>query len=201
MSLQISGKHMDVGDALSSRIQEKIANSVSKYFGDGYSGRITLEKFAEKTGGKSATRFQADCVLHLDSGATLQSTADAMEAQSAFEAASERLEKRLRRYKRRLKDHHSHAPTFEPFEANYAIMEAPEEEEEIPEDFNPTIIAESSTKVKTLTVAMAVMELDMTDSPVTVFKNAASGQINVVFRRKDGHIGWIDPPQETSKSL
>ena len=193
MSLRISGKHMDVGESLSARIEDRVAGAVGKYFGDGYSGHVTLEKSSEKSGVKSATRFQADCILHLDSGATLQATADAMDASSAFEAAAERLEKRLRRYKRRLKDHHANAPTPEPVDAAYTVVEAPAEEEEVPEDFNPVVVAESSTKVKTLTVAMAVMELDMTDSPVVVFKNAGSNQINVVFRRKDGHIGWIDP--------
>ena len=198
MALRISGKHMDIGSALSTRIEERIQGALEKYFGDGYSGHITLEKASEKSGEKSATRFQADCMVHLDSGVNLQATAAAGDASSAFEAAAERLEKRLRRYKRRLKDHHANAAVFPSLDAPYTVVEAPAEDDEVPEDFNPVVVAESSTRVKTLTVAMAVMELDMIDGPVVVFKNAGTNQINVVYRRQDGHIGWVDPPQHAA---
>lgn len=182
--VKINGKHMDVGEALSQRIDERISGAVDKYFGHGFSGQVTMEK--------AGSTFSADCTVHLDSGVTLEAAGSANDAHSAFDSAAERLEKRLRRYKRRLKDHHGQTAA-PPMDASYTVMEAPEPEEEIADDFQPVIVAESSTPVRTQTVAMAVMQLDMTDQPCIVFKNAASGEINVVFRRKDGHIGWVDP--------
>jgi len=185
MTLKIVGKHMDIGEALTSRIEERIEGAVTKYFSNGYSGQITMEK--------SANQFSSDCFLHLDSGVTLQASGRAGDAHSAFDGAAERIEKRLRRYKRRLKDHHSSNDNSAAFEASYSVIETPEQESEMPEDFQPAIVAESSKSVKTLSVAMAVMELDLSDQPVQVFKNAGNGQINVVYRRQDGHIGWVDP--------
>ena len=121
----------------------------------------------------------------------LQATGHEMDATASFVAAAERIEKRLRRYKRRLKDHHSKAEF--PQDAAYTVMESPEEDEEIPTDFNPVIIAETSTSIRTQTVAMAVMQLDLMDGPVHLFKNAGNGNLNLVYRREDGNIGWIDP--------
>lgn len=185
MTLKIVGKHMDIGEALTSRIEDRVSAAISKYFSRGYSGQITMDK--------RASEFIADCLLHLDSGTTLQASASAGDAHSAFDSAAEKLEKRLRRYKRRLKDHHAAAEPQVAFDASYTVIQMPQEEEEIEEDFVPAIVAESSKSIKTLSVAMAVMELDMADEPVQVFKNAGSGQINVVYRRSDGHIGWVDP--------
>lgn len=182
--VKINGKHMDVGDALSQRIDDRISAAVDKYFGHGFSGQVTMEK--------SGGSFSADCMVHLDSGVTLEATGSANDAHAAFDSAAERLEKRLRRYKRRLKDHHANS-NGHAVDVAYTVIETPEPEEEVSEDFQPVVVAESSTPVRTQTVAMAVMQLDMTDQPCIVFKNAASGEINVVFRRKDGHIGWVDP--------
>jgi ribosomal subunit interface protein len=192
MALQINGKHMDLGESLTNRIQDRIEGAVDKYFGHGYSGRVTMEK--------SGGEFAADATIHLDSGVVLQATGKAGDATAAFDAASDRLEKRLRRYKRRLKDHHANTDTFQSVDAAYMVIESPEEEEEVGDDFKPIVVAESSTAVKTLTVAMAVLQFDMTDSPVLVFKNAASGQINVIFRRDDGHIGWVDPARSADST-
>mgnify|MGYP000527081594 FL=1 len=104
-----------------------------------------------------------------------------------------RIEKRLRRYKRRLRDHH-HGNGSVHAELPYSVIEEiPEETEEVPEDYAPAIIAESSKQLKTMSVANAVMALDMTDEPVFIFRNAGSEQLNIVYRRNDGNIGWIDP--------
>lgn len=184
MSVRISGRNMNVGDALGARISARIADMAAKYFGGGHSGHVTLEK----TGG----RFACDCLLHLDSGATLQAAAQDHDPVACFEAAAERIEKRLRRYKRRLRDRHP-AREVAARDAAYAVMAAPHDSEEIPENYHPAIIAESSTSIRTQSVAEAVMQLDMTDSPVLVFTNAGNGQVNVVYRRADGNIGWIDP--------
>ncbi len=182
MSLIVSGKHMNVGDALTGRIEERMEEAVSKYFGNGYSGQVTLEK--------EGNWYDCDCVIHLDSGMVLQASAKSTDPTSSFEDAADKIEKRLRRYKRRLKDHHTNGIAKEAF---YSIVEDPAQEEEIPEDYNPVVIAESTTSVNTQSVAQAVVQLDLTDRPVVVFKNAANGEINVVYRRGDGNIGWVDP--------
>ena len=185
MSLQISGKHMNVGDALTGRIEHRIDEAVSKYFNGGFSGNVTLEK--------QGNRFSCDCMIHLDSGVTLQGTSLEVDATTAFDAAAERIEKRLRRYKRRLKDHHQVNSDKILADAAYTIVESPENEDEVPEDYNPVVIAESLKSIETLSVADAVMQLDRIDDPVIVFTNAGNGRTNVVYRRSDGNIGWVDP--------
>ena len=185
MNLQISGKHMNVGDALTSRIEHRIEDAVSKYFNGGYSGNVTLEK--------QGNRFSCDCTVRLDSGVALQGTSLEVDPTTAFDTAAERIEKRLRRYKRRLKDHHHTGGDKHISDAAYAIVESLENQEEVPEDYNPVIIAESLKSVMTMSVADAVMQLDRVDDPVIVFTNAGNGCTNVVYRRSDGNIGWIDP--------
>lgn len=185
MGLRISGKQMEVGDAFRTRIDGRVGDIVSKYFDGGFSGHIVMER--------SGSRFAADCTIHLDTGMTLQATGQAQEAIPAFEAAADRLEKRLRRYKRRLKSHPTSAGN-EPIDVSYAVM-APvaDEDEEVPEDYAPAIVAESTMSLKTMSVASAVVELDTKESPVFVFRNAGSDRVNIVYRRADGNIGWIDP--------
>lgn len=185
MKLRISGKQMNIGEALSQRIEARIGEAVSKYFEGGYSGQVTIEK--------TARGFDCDCNLHLDTGIVLQATAKGHDAPGCFDDAAERIEKRLRRYKRRLKDHHGAARGRAVAEAAYTVMAAPEAEEEVAPDYAPAIIAEMSTRVLTQSVAEAVMQLDLTDKPLIVFTNAANERINVVYRRSDGNVGWIDP--------
>ncbi|WP_377291907.1 ribosome hibernation-promoting factor, HPF/YfiA family [Rhizobium sp. SG2393] len=186
MSVRVSGKHMDIGESFRLRIEEQIEQAVTKYFDGGYSGQVTVDK--------SGSRFSADCKLHLDTGIVLQANGQANEPQAAFDGAAERIEKRLRRYKRKLKDHHNgngHASAFE--EISYTVMDpVPDEEDEVPEDFAPTIVAESSKQLRTMSVAGAVMALDMTDEPVLMFKTPNGTGLNIVYRRNDGNIGWID---------
>lgn len=184
MSVRISGKNMNVGEALNARIAERVAEMAAKYFGAGHSGHVTLEK--------SARGFSCDCSLHLDSGAWLQATAREHDPVLCFEAAADRIEKRLRRYKRRLRDRHPGREAAAR-DASYTVVAPPDGVEEIAENYHPAIVAESSTSIRTHTVAQAVMQLDMTDSPVLVFTNAGNGQMNVIYRRADGNIGWIDP--------
>ncbi|MEL7428506.1 MAG: ribosome-associated translation inhibitor RaiA [Pseudomonadota bacterium] len=185
MSLRISGKHMNVGEALTDRIESRLDEAVDKYFRGGYQGHVTLEK--------QGSRFACDCVIHLDSSIDLQSTAVEGDATAAFDAAAEKIEKRLRRYKRRLKDHHGNASKTERIEASYSVFENPDPEEEIPEDYNPVVIAESLKSIEKQSVADAVMKLDLSDDPVVIFTNAGNGKTNVVYRRSDGNIGWVDP--------
>lgn len=186
MSLRISGKHMDIGDAFRTRIEGRIGEAVDKYFDGGFSGRVTMEK--------SGSRFSADCTIHLDTGAVLQATGQAQDPQLAFDAAAERIEKRLRRYKRKLKSHSTAQSGNRLADMAYRIVAAVgDEEDEVPEDYAPTVVAESRLPLRSMSVASAVMELDMKDSPVFVFRNAGSNEVNIVYRRADGNIGWIDP--------
>jgi ribosomal subunit interface protein len=184
MSLRISGKHMEIGDAFRSKIEGRVGEAVGKYFDGGFAGHVTVEK--------SGSRFTADCMVHLDTGMVLQATGQAQDPQFAFDAAAERIEKRLRRYKRRLK---SHAPGMaaDGIDIDYRVM-APvaDDDEEVPEDYAPAIVAESTVALRTMSVASAVIELDTKDSPVFVFRNAGNEHVNVVYRRPDGNIGWID---------
>jgi ribosomal subunit interface protein len=185
MSLRISGKHMDIGDAFRSRIEARIGEAIDKYFDGGFAGHVTVAK--------SGSRFTADCMIHLDSGAALQATSDAQDPIVAFEGAAERLEKRLRRYKRRLRSRSF--GNGNSTDVAYTVMAAiaEDDEEEVPEDYAPAIVAESTMALKTMTVASAVVELDTKESPVFVFRNAGNDHVNIVYRRPDGHIGWIDP--------
>ncbi len=176
---------MEIGDAFRARIEGRIGEAIEKYFDGGFSGHVTVDK--------SGPRFSADCVIFLDSGMGLQATGQAYEPQAAFDAAAERIEKRLRRYKRRLKSYDSSASARDT-DMSYRIM-APvaEEDDEVPEDYSPAVVAESTLTLKTMSVAHAIIELDTKDSPVFVFRNAGNEQVNVVYRRADGNIGWIDP--------
>jgi len=192
MTLRISGKHMDVGDALRSRIEDRIGDAVEKYFGNGFSGQVTMEK--------QGSFFLADCMLHLDSGINLQASAREPDPHASFDKAAERIEKRLRRYKRKLKDHHLGNGSDDKFDVAYSVMSTPDADEEVTEDFAPLVVAESSVTVRTQTVAMAVMQLELMDEPVNVFKNAASGTVNVVYRRTDGNIGWVDPASAATEN-
>ncbi len=191
MSLRISGKHMDIGDAFRTRISDRIGEAVDKYFDGGFSGRVTVAK----TGG----RFSADCTIHLDTGTILQATGEAQDPQLAFDGAAERIEKRLRRYNRKLKSHSPAQAANGAADMDHWVVEAiPEDDEELPEDFAPTIVAESKLPLRSMTVASAVTELDLTDNPVFVFRNAGNDAVNIVYRRSDGNIGWIDPSAATS---
>jgi ribosomal subunit interface protein len=184
MTLRVSGKHMDIGDAFRSRIEARIGEVMGKYFDRGFSGQVTVEK--------QGSRFAAECNLHLVSGTNIQAAGQAQDPQSAFEMAAERIENRLRRYKSKLK---AHVNTAVAHEITYRVVESlpDNDHEEVAADYAPAIIAETSMALATMTVASAVMELDLKDSPVFVFRNAKDGQVNMVYRRADGNVGWIDP--------
>jgi ribosome hibernation promoting factor len=210
MTFRVSGRNIDVGEALRTRINARVAEATAKYFDGGFSGRVTI--------GKEGFGFRTECVIHLDSGIVLEADALAADAYASADQAAMRLEKRLRRYKGRLKDHQaarSDGPSFDQqtlertsIDAASYVIAAPahsaedareragdsEEEEEEVAEWNPVIIAESTMTLKRLSVSDAVMELDMTGVPVVVFRHAGHGRINLVYRRADGHIGWVDPP-------
>ena len=193
MPFRVSGKNIDIGEALRVRVNARIAEAMGKYFDGGYSGHATV--------GKEGFGFRTECVVHLDSGIMLHTEALAADAYASADQAAIRLEKRLRRYKRRLKHHHADRADGNASEAvpsvdaaSYVIAAPEHETDEDTAAFDAVIIAESTTTLKRFSVSEAVLELDMTGTPVVVFRHAEHGRINLVYRRADGHIGWIDPP-------
>jgi ribosomal subunit interface protein len=197
MNLRVSGKNLDVGEALRRRVSARIGEAVAKYFDRGWSGRVTLAP--------EGPGYRAECVLHLDSGIVLQATGEASDPYLSCDNVAEHIEKRLRRYKRRLKDNRSGKPqpaaAAEPavLQAASYVLSAPDPESEEDEAWNPAVIAESSSSLPFLSVREAVLELDLSGAPVLVFRHSSSGRANIVYRRNDGHIGWIDPPSTASK--
>lgn len=190
MQVVVKGKQIDVGDALRSHITEKLTSGVGKYFDRAIESKVTMTK--------DAHLFKADCMVHVGHGIDVQSTGVANDPYAAFDSAAEKVEKRLRRYKRRLRDHHQDmkARDKEVAQAAYYVVQASVDEHEAePEGLAPTVISEATSPVVSLTVGEAVMRLELSDAPVVMFKDRANGRINVVYRRNDGHIGWIDPQQ------
>jgi ribosomal subunit interface protein len=188
MTFRVSGKNLDVGDALRERVSERIAEAMGKYFDGGYSGHVTLER--------EGFGFRTECAIHLDSKITLHAEGMAADPYASADQAALRIEKRLRRYHRRLKDHRpERLDGRETIDAASYIIAAPADDESGADSdgFTPAIVAESTTALKVLSVSDAVTELDMTGAPVVVFRHAGHGGINVVYRRRDGHFGWIDP--------
>jgi len=188
MTFRVSGKNIAVGEAIRERIGQRVAEVLGKYFDGGYSGHATI--------GKDGFGFRTEFVIHLDSGIVLEANAIAADPYASADQAALRIEKRLRRYKRRLKDRHAAGPdgAGEMSVPSYVIAAPEEDEQEEAAPFNPVIIAESTTTLKRLSVSEAVTELDMTGAAVVVFRHASHGRVNVVYRRADGHIGWVDPP-------
>jgi len=196
MTLRVSGKSISVGEALRERVSERTNEVLRKYFDGNYSGHITLSK--------DGFGFRTDCALHLDSGITLEADAMAVDAYASADEALLLIEKRLRRYKSRLKDRSArktHAESAAMAELNGGgldapsyVIEAPSHEDEEVNEFNPVIIAEATTSLKRYSVSEAVMELDLTGAPVMVFQHGSSGRVNIIYRRADGNVGWVDPP-------
>ena|SRR5665213_184281 len=182
MTLRVSGKNMNVGDALRTKATQHFDSVVGKYFDGGYDGHLTLEH--------EGSGFNAICMIHLDSGAMLQSSAYGGDAVSAYELMALHVEKRLRRYNRKLKTHRRHAD--EDGEATSYVIAA-SDDEEVDEDYSPPVVAETTSSLRRMTVGEAVMELDLLQGDVVVFRHAGHGGLNVVYRRADGNIGWIDP--------
>lgn len=186
MTLRVSGKNMDVGDALRGKAEDHFDAVVLKYFDGGYDGHLTLTP--------DGIGFRADCVVHLDSGAMLQASAQGNDATSAYEGMALNIEKRLRRYNRKLKQRpRGINGTADGVTAQYTVFGSGSELEELDEDYAPPVIAESTRNLRQLSVEEAVMELDLTGSQVVMFRHAGHGGLNVVYRRSDGNIGWIDP--------
>ncbi len=186
---------MDVGEALRSRISDELLGSIGKYFERGGDADVVV--------GKNGHGFQVDCSVRLASGQRLESHGLGADAHSAFDAALNKVEARIRRYKRRLKNHH-HPSARTAETASFMVLRSPEALDEVDgwdqeadaatpgEPPRGVVVAETQAPLKTMTVSMAVMEMDLTESPAIVFRNAAHGGLSVVYRRGDGNIGWIE---------
>ncbi len=189
MDIQVSGKNIELGDALQSHVTGRLADGVKKYFDRGAEATVTFAR--EKR------EVECDVTTHLASGVFLAAHGRGGDAYGAFEESLEKLEKRIRRYKSRLKDHHANGKAPLPAQnAAYYLLEPLQDEDaesQASGDPAPVVVAESQTTLREMTVGAAVMQLDLAEQPAIVFKNAAHGRINVVYRRRDGNIGWVDP--------
>ena len=192
MQVQVTGKHVDVGEALRSRVTDELSTSIGKFFDRGGGADVVVSREGHS--------FKVDCAVTLASGQQLTTHGLGGDAHQAFDACIAKMEGRIRRYKRRLKDHHIQAVARQQETASYFVLQPTdfeEDEEEAPTDGaafpEAMVIAETETPVRTMTVSMAVMQLDLTEAQAILFRNAAHGGLSVVYRRADGNIGWIDP--------
>ena len=188
MQTQIVSKGIDVSPALRERIMGKIDEMMDKY--------IHREGNAQVSVSREGSGFRTLSSVHLPSGASLEGQGNGQDAYSSADESMEHLEKRLRRYKRRLKDHNAaeKAKSFSMFILENPVSEQdPDDKVDSVEDVDPIVIAESTGEIRTLTPSMAALELGLADNGIVVFHNARHGGLNVVFKRSDGNIGWIDP--------
>jgi ribosomal subunit interface protein len=194
LTVRVTGRNIDVGDALRSKIQEDLEIGISRYVTRDGEAIVTLEK--------QRHLYHVETIVHLDSGISLESNGEASEPHAAFAAALEKIEKRVRRYKRRLKDHHAkNAHPLPREEVAYNVIEIDAEDTDEGVDnvaAGPAVIAETKKAVNTMAVSTAVMQLELSNAPVLMFRNPRSGEFNVVYRRADGNIGWIDPASGVS---
>ncbi len=191
MQIKIAGKNMELGQALQARIAEGLEAAVSKYFERTGDAHVTVTRENHLT--------EVDLNVHLPSGIILQAVGKTDDPYSALEAALDKIEKRVRRYKRRLKDHHRPDRSPLPSEPAAAFVLQPGEEldeagdGEDADQGHPVVIAETFGHVRTMTVSEAVMQLELGDAPALLFRNARHDGLNMIYRRPDGHIGWVDP--------
>ena len=185
MQLSVKGKQLDVGEALRTHVREILERILDKYFGDAIEVGVTLSR--------SGHLYRAHVMAHVGRGIQLQASGAADGPYTAFDTAAEHLAKRLRRHKRRLRHHHKGtAAQSEGVPAQqYILADAGENPGNA--DDTPVIVAEMTTEIPSLTVGEAVMRMDLADLPALLFRNSSHSGLNMVYRRADGHIGWIDP--------
>ena len=192
MDIRVSGHQIDTGEALRTHVDGRLAGIADKYFARAISAQVTFGK------GPYDHSFTCDIVAHVPQGVVLKGHGAAADAHAAFDQAAERIETQLRRYKRRLKDRHAqsaHAEArTEGLDASYTVFAPPAEEEE-PAD-NPPVIAETRVDIPSATVSDAVMLLDLRNTNALMFRNSGTGTFNMVYRRGDGTIGWVEPQRD-----
>ena len=187
MRYQISGKQIDIGEALQTHVQTELDATVQKYAGRPTKAYVVFSK--------SGHEYVCETVIHLSTGLTCQAKGHDSEIYAAFDSSCEKMDKQLRRYKRRLKDHHKERS--QPVElsdaGSYILAATDDSDAALQSDAGPVIVAQMATKIASLSVGGAVMQMELAHSAVQVFRNEKTGGINVVYRREDGNIGWIDP--------
>lgn len=187
MRYQISGRQIDIGEALQTHVRTEIGEVITKYAERPTDANIIFSR--------SAHEYVCEATIHLSTGLTVTAKAHATEIYAAFESCAAKMEKQLRRYKRRLKDHHK--VRSEPVElfgaASYILASEEQAEDAEPQTLQPIIIAEMETQIPSLSVGEAVMQMELVGAPVLIFRNEGKDGLNVVYRRDDGNIGWIDP--------
>ncbi len=206
MQLSVTGKQTEIGEALRRHVEGSLGSILDKYFKTAIEAHVIVSKEAHLS--------RAEISIHIGRGIVVNARAATSEAYLAFDAAAERLAKQLRRYKRRLRDHHAKAR--EPAGASeramdYVLAPIGEEEAEMAEaeeaeaetggaNGAPAVIAEMSTELPSLTVGEAAMRMDLAEAPVLLFRNRSHGELNLVYRRADGNIGWIDPELDAARA-
>ena len=190
MQYQISGKQIEIGQALQTHVKDELSGVIQKYAERPTDAQIIFSK--------NAHEFVCETVVHLSTGLTAQARAHDTEIYAAFDQCAEKMEKQLRRYKRRLKDHHKdRVDPVAVFGGSSYILAAEEGHEESDDaTLTPMIIAEMETRIPSLSVGEAVMQMELAHAPVLVFRNEKTESMNVVYRREDGNIGWIDPQKD-----
>jgi ribosomal subunit interface protein len=192
LQITVTGQQIDVGDALRLHIEDAIESTTEKYFADAIDATVVLSR--------ESFRIRAAIAMHVGRGIHVRAHEEADDAYAAFDVALAHLAKRLRRNKRRLRDHHrEHDNSAATANAPEYVLAPHSDEDESTEAEsgadNPIIIAENQTVIENLTVSEAVMRLDLADAPAFVFRNSKHGGLGVVYRRDDGNIGWIDTPE------
>ncbi|MCA2011708.1 ribosome hibernation-promoting factor, HPF/YfiA family [Pararhodobacter sp. CCB-MM2] len=187
MRYQISGKQLDVGEALQTHVKNELGNVMEKYSQRPTDANIVFSR--------DAHTYVCESTVHLSTGLTAQAKGQANDVYAAFDACCERMDKQLRRYKRRLKDHHRDRSGPVEFAGASSYILAAEEgaEGDEPDSLQPMIIAEMEARIPSISAGEAVMQMELAHAPVLVFRNERHGGLNVVYRREDGNIGWIDP--------
>ncbi len=187
MRYQISGKQIDIGTSLQTHVESEVGDMLAKYSGRPTDAYVVFSK--------SGHEYVCETVIHLSTGLTTQATDHASEIYAAFDGCLDKMDKQLRRYKRRLKDHHKHrSQPVELSDAGSYILASNDEADEAENSADtPMIVAEMETKIQALSVGEAVMQMELADKPVLVFRNEKNNEINVVYKRDDGNIGWVDP--------
>ncbi len=188
MDISVKGKNLDVGEALRGHAEGHLNSAVGKYFERAIDASVMFTR--------QGRQLRADISVHPGPrGMVVQGRSESDDPYAAFDGALERISKQLRRYKRRLTNHHKgHGEEILP--ALQYVIQPDHEDEEVDVDAEPMIVAEMPDEIATLSVSEAVMRMDLADLPVTMFRDRASGRLNVVYHRTDGNIGWIDPSGE-----
>ncbi len=190
MQITVSGKQVDLSDALRTRVSDHLDVIASKYFDHALEAQVTFSR--------ARSFFTCDINVHAGRGLTLRGEGEAADANTAFDDAAEHIAKRLRRYRRRVNEHARDSANRERPEAARQYILRQEDEatgawRRTAARHIATVIAEQATEISLLSVSEAVMRMDLADQPVLMFRNSATGELNVVYRRSDGNIGWIDP--------